>query len=315
MESDEEKAANDYEFMDMTDTEVERYYSIYGKGPPMAKRFKVVADCPLIEPERVFEPTVPRYQPAWERMVRNITTVHDHKEAWQQKRGWLGKELVELREAASSAGPWLNMYLTAPPINRMVVWFEWEGSNPAGVVKRFEGTRAVTSSTGLTCEHMFTGYMDVEGELTVYTKDPAVETRLVTFHGITFDPGVELEDVTPRAYLEELGAAGFVMKPDLRTGGSNIVDIPGIVIPTPAELAAMQRPIEVIKKDHELLYSFQEFCFGCAEMEVSGEDFEDDHYPESLPVGMRFPEETIAWEERVEQAERWKLKASRRWKK
>jgi hypothetical protein len=51
-----------------------------------------------------------------------------------------------------------------------------------------------------------------------------------------------------------------------------------------------------------------------AEMHADGEDFEDDHYVESLPVGMRFPEETVAWEERVEQVHIWRMRSLRRWK-
>jgi hypothetical protein len=86
------------------------------------------------------------------------------------------------------------------------------------------------------------------------------------------------------------------------------------VIPTPAELTAMQQPIEVVLEQYEELCRHQEFLFAAAEMDADGEDFEDDHYVESLPVGMRFPEETVAWEERVEQAHIWRMRSLRRWK-
>jgi hypothetical protein len=239
MESDEEKAADSYEYGEMTDAEVERYYLIYGENPPMNQRYQVVADCPLIEPEKVYEPHVPRHYAAWERMVRNINKNHFSQKMWWQMRGWLGHENENLRTGAYVSGPWRNMYLTAPPINSMVVSFEWNGSNPAGVSKKVEGSRVVTSSTGLTCEHVFTGFLDTEGQLEVYTKDPTVETKLLSFAGIRFDPGVEIEDVTPRSFLDELAAAGFVMKPDLGRLGFAMT-IAGIVIPTSAELTAMQ---------------------------------------------------------------------------
>jgi hypothetical protein len=314
MESDEEKAADSYEYGEMTDAEVKRYYLIYGENPPMNQRYQVVADCPLIEWEKVSEPHLPRYQAAWERMVRNINKNHYTRKMWWQMRGWLGHENERLRAGAYFSGSWRNMYLTAPPINKMVVSFEWNGSNPAGVSKRVERSRVVTSSTGLTCEHVFTVFLDTEGQLEVYTQDPAVETKLLSYAGLSFDPGVEIEDFTPRSFLDELAAAGFKMRPDLGRLGFAMI-IAGIVIATPAELTAMQQPIEVVKEEYETLCRHQEFMFAAPEMHADGEDFEDDHYVESLPVGMRFSEETVAWEERVEQAHIWRARALRRWKK
>lgn len=284
----------------MTDAEVERYHSIYQEDPPMNQRYQVAAECPLMECEKVRDPRLPRHNAAWERMVRNINNKnHYARKMWWQMRGWLSHENERLRTGAYVSGPWRSMYLTAPPIHKMVVNFEYRGSNPAGVYKRVEGSRVVACSTGLTCEHVFTGFLDIEGQLEVYTKNPAVETKLLSVAGIRFDPGAEIEDVTPRAFLDELAAAGFVMKPLL--GRHDFVfNIAGIVIPTPAELTAMQQPIEVVHEEYERLCRDQEFQFAAAEMEANGEDFEDDHYVESLPVGMRFPEETAAWEERVE---------------
>jgi hypothetical protein len=279
----------------------------------MNQRYQVVAECPLMEWEKVRDPRLPRHHAAWERMVRNINKNHYSQKMWWQMRGWLGHENEKLRTGAYVSGPWRNMYLTAPPIHKMVVNFEYRGSNPAGVYKRVEGSRVVTSRKGLTCEHVFTGFLDIEGQLEVYTKNPAVETKLLSVAGIRFDPGAEIEDVKPRAFLDELAAAGFVMKPQLRRHDF-VFNIAGIVIPTPAELTAMQQPIEVVQEEYDLLCRDQEFQFAAAEMHADGEDFEDDHYVESLPVGMRFPEETVAWEERVEQAHIWRMRSLRRWK-
>jgi hypothetical protein len=308
MESDEEKAANDYEFADMSDAEVERFYLIYGENPPMATRFKLVTECPLLEHERRHDD-----HPAWERKVRHINRRSTRPSAWLG-REWLGDESRNFRMHAVWAGQWKEMYLTSPPVERVVVDFTWTGENPQGVFKRVEGRRAVVRREGIKCEDIYTGYLDVEeGELTTYTTDPKVKTEMITFAGISFDPGVETQE-TPRTCLDRLASAGFKMKQELNST-SYMITIPGVVIPTPAELATMRLPMEVLEEDHKRLYAYQEFMLTTREMQADGEHFEDNHYLESLPVEMVYPEECAQWEERVEQATMWKERASRRWKK
>jgi hypothetical protein len=122
-DTDEENAANSYDFYEISDTEVERYFMIYGTDPPMTKRFKIAADCPLIEREGV---DLLEDCPAWERKVRDINRSINHviSESWWMARGWLGEEGVCLRKSAFWSGPWREMYLTAPPVNRVVVTFD-----------------------------------------------------------------------------------------------------------------------------------------------------------------------------------------------
>lgn len=200
-----------------------------------------------------------------------------------------------------------------PPVQRVVVDFKWAGENPAGVFKQVEGRRAVVRSEGIKCEDIYTGYMDVKGELNTYTRNPRVENEMVTYAGITFDPGVDTQE-TPRTCLDNSAAAGFKMRPDLGCAGYTM-SITGVVIPTPAELATMKLPRELLEEEHMRLYAYQEFMLTTAEMRADGEDLADDHHLESLPVEMVYPELCAQWEERVEQATLWKEKASRRWKR
>lgn len=51
------------------------------------------------------------------------------------------------------------------------------------------------------------------------------------------------------------------------------------------------------------------------DFDASGEPKDESDDEESIPLEERFPEETAEWQERVEQAEKWKVRASRRWKK
>jgi hypothetical protein len=303
IESEEEKAADDYEFANMSDAEVERFYLMYGDNPPMATRFKLVAECPLLEHERR---EARDDQPAWERKVRHINRRQTGTSAWLD-RDWLGDEGRDFRMHAVWGGPWKEMYLTSPPVERVVVKFEWTGEDPQGASKRVEGRCAIVRRGGIKCEDIYTGYLDVEGgELTTYTTDPKVKTATITFAGITFDPGANTQE-TPRTCLDRLAAAGFKMKQDLKVFGY-MITIPGVVMATPAELATMRLPMEVLEEDHKRLYAYQEFMLTTSEMRADGEDLEDDHY-------LEYPEECAQWEERVEQATMWKERASRRWKK
>jgi hypothetical protein len=308
IESDEEKKAETYEFFDMPDSEVERFYFMYGVNPPMATRFKLVSDCPLIELQNRYDD----HRPAWEKRVRHINKHQTGKLAWMD-REWLGDEGRNFRTHAELSGHWKQVYLTAPAVQRVVVSFKWAGENPTGVFKQVEGSRAVVRSGGIKCEDIYAGYMDVEGELTTYTRNPRVENEMVTYAGVTFDPGVDTQE-TPRTCLDNLAAAGFKMKQDPWTFGYRM-SITGVVMPTPAEVATMKLPRELLEEDHMRLYAYQEFMLTTAEMRADGEDLAGDHYVESLPVEMVYPELCAQWEERVEQATMWKEKASRRWKR
>jgi len=129
---------------------------IYGIEPPVRKRFKIVAECPMMEPE------IPSDQPSWERKVRGITGVRHTGEEWLLRRGWLGHEDANLRKRASYSGPWRQMYLTAPPVDRVVIDFEWKGYNVDGVFKNVEGSRAITNTNGITVEDLISGFWDLE---------------------------------------------------------------------------------------------------------------------------------------------------------
>jgi len=137
-----------------------------------------------------------------------------------------------------------------------------------------------------------------------------VEATTITFSGITFDPGVT-SDTTVRTCLNELEAAGFTMTREEGYTGY-LIDIPGVVIPTEAELAVMRQPIEVLQEDHKKFYRHQQFVLSTKNFDENGDLIVESSDEELTPLEERFPEETAEWQERVELAEKYRRRPSRR---
>jgi hypothetical protein len=308
-EDDAAKGNTDDVMIDWPEDQVQEIYEGWRLEPPWAKRYKIVAACPMLEPEGTGAEEFHR-KPAFERKIRGfrrkaVELEEWEWEDWKEKKGWSGWENELLRSRALNSGTWRQMFLTAPPVDRVVVGFEWIGRDSEGALARIKGNRVIHRSSGVRCECLMTGYQDIEGDLEILRRPSVAREKL---------DRVEIQEkhnITVRACLTELESAGFKMKQKLKNIYS--ATISGVVIPTPAELVAMQRPIEVLRLEHDNFYRQQEFEFVAAERQENGEAFDEDHYMESLPLDVRYPEETAEWEHRVELAEWWKWRASRRW--
>ena len=310
-EDDAAEGSTDEEMTDWPDDQVQEIYEEFRVEPPLAKRYKIVNVCPMLEPEGGAAEEIYR-KPAFVRKIRGLNrrsaVLEDWEwDDWKLKKGWAGWESELLRSRALNSGTWRQMFLTAPPVDRVVVGFEWIGHDSEGALASIKGNRVIERLSGIRCECLLTGYLDLEGDLEVFERPSVARERLYRTTLRT------KHNVTVRKCLTELEFAGFKMKQKFKNIYSATMS--GVVIPTPAELVAMQRPIEVLRLEHDNFYCQQEFDFIAREKRADGEDFDDDHYMESLPLEVRYPEESAEWEERVEQAEMFQARASRRSKK
>ena len=144
-EDDAAEGNTDEEMTDWPDDQVQEIYEEFRVEPPLAKRYKIVNVCPMLEPEGGAAEEIHR-KPAFVRKIRGLNRRRAVLEEWEwddwkEKKGWAGWESELLRSRALNSGTWRQMFLTAPPVDRVFVGFEWIGHDSEGALQ----TRATRS--------------------------------------------------------------------------------------------------------------------------------------------------------------------------